>query len=83
MSFFLRAYNIISHAMFEHQRQMEKWTSQINNSNVINNIANKNVQPVVHQQFNITMPNITNSTSAEALMKDLQLISRKKLQINW
>lgn len=75
--------DIISHAMFEHQRQMEKWTSQINNSNVINNIANKNVQPVVHQQFNITMPNITNSTSAEALMKDLQLISRKKLQINW
>lgn len=41
-----------------------------------------NQQPI-NQTFNITMPNVTDSTSANVLMKDLQSISTKKLQYNW
>jgi len=59
--------------------------NMISNTSNMNNVNNKNVQqPVtVHQQFNITMPNVTESTTATELMNDLQSISRKKYQINW
>ena len=62
---------------------MGRFLESVNNvSNVTNN--NKNVQqPVVNQEFHITMPNVTNSTAAEELMNDLQSISRKKYQIDW
>lgn len=51
----------------------------------ISNISNNNnvQQPIVKQEFNITMPNVTDSTRAEELMNDLQSISRKKYQIDW
>lgn len=61
---------------------MGKYMENTNNvSSAVNN--NRNVQPVVNQEFNITMPNITNSTSAESLMKDLQSLATKKFQVNW
>ena len=44
------------------------------------NTTNLNSNPVVSQTFHITMPNVTNSTSAEALMADLQSIGGKKYQ---
>ena len=75
---------IISNAVFEGQKQMEQMTKEITNNTAINNISNsKNVQQPVYNTFNITMPNVTNSTSAEELMNDLQSISRKKYQIDW
>ena len=76
---------IFSNAMFEHQKQMEKWTKEITNNTAISNITNnnKNIQQPVNNIFNITMPNVTNSTSAEELMNDLQSISRKKYQVDW
>ncbi len=47
-------------------------------------IANsKNIQPLVNQNFHISLPNVTNSTSAEALLNDLQSIALKKYQVNW
>ena len=63
----------MSNAVFEGQKQLEKWTKVITNNTAINSVTNnRNVQPVVNQAFNITMPNVTNATSADALMKDLQ-----------
>ena len=49
--------------------------------NIVNNTMNQ--QQPINQTFNITMPNVTDSTSANVLMKDLQSISTKKLQYNW
>ncbi len=47
-------------------------------------IANsKKIQPLVNQNFHISLPNVTNSTSAEALLNDLQSIALKKYQVNW
>lgn len=45
----------ISNAVFEGQKQLDTLAQNIQNVNNITN--NRNVQPVVHQQFNITMPN--------------------------
>ena len=75
----------ISNAYFEGQKQMEKWTKVLTNNTAINNVTNnRNVQqPVVNQQFNITMPNVTDSTSAATLMNDLQSIATKKYQVDW
>lgn len=76
---------IFSNAFFEHQKQMEKWTKEVTNNTAINNITNnRNVQqPVVHNHINVTLPNVTNSTSAESLLKDLQSLATKKMQVNW
>lgn len=75
----------MSNAYFEHQKQMEQLTKVVTNNTAINNITNnRNVQqPVVNNTFNITMPNVTNSTAAESLMNDLQSISTKKFQFDW
>lgn len=74
---------LVPNSLYEHQRQMEDMAKQINYvSSVVNN--NRNVQqPVVHQQFNITMPNVTDSTSAASLMNDLQSLATKKYQVDW
>lgn len=74
---------LVPNSFYEHQRQMEDMAKQINYvSSVVNN--NRNVQqPVVHQQFNITMPNVTDSTSAATLMNDLQSLATKKYQVDW
>ena len=68
-------------SFYEHNRQINEVANFIANSSIVNN--NRNVQPIVNQTFNITMPNVTDSTSAAALMNDLQTISIKKFQINW
>lgn len=72
-------------AMYENQKQMEQWIKEITNNSAINNVVNnnKNVQPVVHNTFNITMPNVTDSTTATSLMSDLQSIATKKFQMDW
>lgn len=71
--------------MIEHNKQMDKWTKEITNNTAISNIINnnRNVQPVVNQEFHITMPNVTDSTTATSLMNDLQSIATKKLQVDW
>lgn len=68
---------LATNSMYEHNKQMHETVNQISNANIVNN---RNVQPVINQEFNITMPNVTNSTCAENLMKDLQSLSTKKLQ---
>lgn len=73
---------LVPNSFYEHQRQMEDMAKQINYvSSITNN--NRNVQPVVNQTFNITMPNVTNATSADALMKDLQSLAMKRSQVKW
>lgn len=74
-----------ANAMIEHNKQMDKWTKEITNNTAISNIINnnRNVQPVVNQEFHITMPNVTDSTTATSLMNDLQSIATKKLQVDW
>ncbi|MDE6687687.1 MAG: hypothetical protein K2K17_10270 [Lachnospiraceae bacterium] len=75
---------LITNAVFDSQKQFEQMLKTVMNNTAINNISNsRNSQPVVHQQFNITMPNVTNSTSAETLMNDLQSLSTKKFQMDW
>lgn len=61
-------------------RGMEQMTQAVNNINNINN-SNNRTQQIINQEFHITLPNVTDSTTATELMKDLQSISLKKLQI--
>lgn len=69
-------------SFYDHQKQMEQMANQITNyNNVVNN--NRNIQPVVNQNISVTLPNVTDSTSATELMNDLQSIARKKFQVNW
>ena len=63
----------------EFSDKMEKTAKIIENASVVNNVT----QQPINQTFNITMPNVTDSTSANVLMRDLQSISTKKLQYNW
>ena len=71
---------LTSNSIYDHQKQMEQMANSItNNSNVINNT--QNVQPVVNQNISVTLPNVTNSTSAEELLRDLQSINTKKFQV--
>lgn len=76
---------LVTNAVFDGQKQMEQMVKTITNNTAISNITNsRNVQqPVVHQHFNITMPNVTDSTSAATLMNDLQSLATKKYQVDW
>ncbi len=65
--------------MREHNKEVDKFINQLNAGNVITN--NKNVQPNINNEFHITMPNVTNSTAAERLMRDLQTLRIKKYQV--
>ena len=68
-------------SFYDHQKQMEQMANQITNyNNVVNNT--KNVQPVVnHNQIHVTLPNVTDSTCATELLRDLQSINTKKYQV--
>lgn len=66
--------------MNDFKEKIKETVKVIEGANVVNNTMNQ--QPI-NQIFNITMPNVTDSTSANVLMKDLQSISTKKLQYNW
>jgi len=75
--------DIISNAVFDHQRQMEQWTKEITNNTAINNITNnRNVQqPVtVHQSVTIHCPNVTNDSGVEYLHKQLGHLSQQAMQ---
>ncbi len=73
---------LVPNSLYEQNREMSKQADQISYvSSIVNN--NRNVQQPIYQTFNITMPNVTDSTSAAELMNDLQSISRKKFQMNW
>lgn len=66
--------------MNDFKEKIKETVKVIESANVVNNTMNQ--QPI-NQTFNITMPNVTDSTSANVLMRDLQSISTKKLQYNW
>ena len=66
--------------MNDFKEKIKETVKVIESANVVNNTMNQ--QPI-NQVFNITMPNVTDSTSANVLMRDLQSISTKKLQYNW
>ncbi|MCM1201398.1 MAG: hypothetical protein NC312_09215 [Bacteroides fragilis] len=76
---------VFSNAVFEGRKQMEKWTKEITNNQAINNVVNnnKNIQQPIHNEIHVTLPNVTNSTSAESLLKDLESINTKKYQVDW
>lgn len=63
-------------AVEKNMEQMAKAIETINN-----NVNNSKIQQTVNQEFHITMPNVTDSTAATELMRDLQSISRKKFQV--
>ena len=60
------------------QKNMEQMVQSLNTVNSINN-SNNRMQNVVNE-FHITMPNVTDSTAATELMKDLQALATKKMQ---
>ena len=68
---------LVPNSLYEYDRQINEVVNQINNSSIINN---RNVRPVINQEIHVTLPNVTNSTSADALLRDLQSISYKKYQ---
>ena len=76
---------ILSNAVFEGQKQMEKWTKEITNNTAINNVTNNNrsVQQPIVNHISVTLPNVTNSTSAESLLRDLESLNTKKYQVDW
>ncbi len=71
---------LVPNSTYERNMQMNEIAEQISNSSIVNN---KNVQQPINQVFNITMPNVTDATTATELMNDLQSLSRKKFQVDW
>ena len=69
----------VTSMMNERNKGVDKFINQLNAGNVITN--NKNIQPNINNEFHITMPNVTNSTAAETLMRDLQSLRIKKYQV--
>ena len=60
------------------QRDMEQMVKSIS---TINNISNDNSRMQnITNEFHITMPNVTDSTTATELMRDLQSLGTKKMQ---
>lgn len=72
---------LVPNSFYDHQKQMENMVKQITNNSIVNNT--RNVQQPVHNTFNITMPNVTDNTSAASLMNDLQSLATKKFQVDW
>lgn len=69
-------------SFYEQNREWNKLADQISYvSSVTNN--NRNVQQPIYNEIHVTLPNVTNATSAESLLKDLESIGRKKYQVNW
>ena len=70
------------HLAIEHSQKMNKEVTEFVNttSSVVNN--NKNVQPIVNH-ISVSLPNVTNSTSAETLLRDLESLNTKKYQVDW
>ena len=68
---------LVPNSFYDHNRQMNDIATRITNSSVINN--NRQSQ-AINQEIHVTLPNVTNSTSADALLKDLQSLAGKKYQ---
>lgn len=66
---------VVNPGLIHVQEQMEKRIKAIE-TGVINN----NNQRVINNEIHVTLPNVTNNTSAEALLRDLQSLSVKKYQ---
>ncbi|MDE6608628.1 MAG: hypothetical protein K2K54_12890, partial [Lachnospiraceae bacterium] len=71
---------LITNAVFDGQKHMEQMVKEITNNSAINNISNNNRSQVINQEIHVTLPNVTNSTSADALLKDLQTLGYKKYE---
>lgn len=71
---------LVPGSFYKHNRQMNEMVNHMTNSSVVNN---RNIHPVINNEISVTLPNVTNSTSAETLMKDLQSLGTKKFQVNW
>ncbi len=71
--------SITDGVMQERNKEVDRFISQLNSGDIVTN--NKNVQPNINNEFHITMPNVTNSTAAETLMRDLQSLRIKKYQV--
>lgn len=73
---------ILSNAVFDGQKQMEKWVKEITNNTAISNITNnRNVQQPVVQNITLNCPNVTNNSGVEYLQKELghlSLIARQE-----
>lgn len=73
---------LVPNSLYEQNREWNKLADQISYvSNITNN--NRNVQQPIHNEIHVTLPNVTNATSAESLLRDLESIGRKKFQVNW
>ncbi|MDE7339053.1 MAG: hypothetical protein K2N80_00635, partial [Lachnospiraceae bacterium] len=72
-----------NNAMFEGQRQFERWTKEMTNNTAINNVVNnRNMQqPVtVHQNVTLNCPNVTNNSGVEYIQRQLGHLSQKATQ---
>lgn len=68
-------------SFFEQREQVTASANHIVSNNVESH--NRDIQPTIHNEIHVTLPNVTNATSAETLLKDLQSLGTKKLQVNW
>ena len=57
---------LVTNAIFEGQKQMEKWTKEITNNTAINNVAN-NKSTVTIGDIHVTCPGVTSQQVAEQL----------------
>lgn len=72
---------LLPSSFFEQREQVTASANHIVSNNVESH--NRDVQPTIHNEIHVTLPNVTNATSAETLLKDLQSLGTKKLQVNW
>ena len=72
----------ISNAVFEGQKQLEKWTNEITNNSAISSVVNNNRnQPVtVNQNVTLNCPNLTNNSGVEYVQKELGHLSQMAYQ---
>ena len=70
---------ITNSGLFKHENQMDELVKHVTNN--VNNVTNnKNVQPIVHQNINISCPNVTNNSGVEYLQKQFGNLSQRAMQ---
>ncbi len=72
----------ISNAVFEGQKQLEKWTNEITNNSAISSVVNnnRNVPVTVNQNVTLNCPNLTNNSGVEYVQKQLGNLSLRARQ---
>lgn len=68
---------ITNSGLFRHDREMDETVKHVNN---VNNVTNKNVQPVINQNVTINCPNVTNNSGVEYVQKELGHLSLQAYQ---